>query len=78
MKFLQYTLEHDMILLMDWYRANKLSLNVNKTVLLKFWSDNKPFKQNVNGVEICNTTKTKFLGVTLGDSLMWKDHVNEL
>ena len=63
---------------MDWYGASKLSLNMNKTVLLKFWSDKKPFKLNVNGVEICNTTKTKFLGVTLDDSLMQKDHVNEL
>ena len=28
--FLRYALEHDMKLLADWYRANKLSLNVAK------------------------------------------------
>ena len=35
-KFLKYALEHDMALLSEWYKANKLSLNVYKTVLLKF------------------------------------------
>ena len=35
-KFLKYALEHDMALLSDWHRANKLSLNVHKTVLVKF------------------------------------------
>ena len=35
-KFLKYALEHNMILLIDWYRANKLSLNVGTTVLVKF------------------------------------------
>ena len=37
LKFLKYTMEHDMILLSDWYKANQLSLNIDKTVLLKFW-----------------------------------------
>ena len=35
-KFLKYALEHNMALLSNWYRANKLSLNVHNTVLLKF------------------------------------------
>ena len=34
-KFLKYALENDMSILTNWYRANKLSLNVNKTVLLR-------------------------------------------
>ena len=42
-QFLRYSLEHDMSLLMDGYRANKLSLNIDKTVLLKFWPGNHDF-----------------------------------
>ena len=38
LEFLKFSMEHDMMLLMDWFKANQLSLNVNKTVLLKFWS----------------------------------------
>ena len=36
-RFLEYTIEHDMSLLMDWFRANKLSLNISKTVVMRFW-----------------------------------------
>ena len=35
--FLQYSLIHDMGLLMDWFNANKLSLNMNKTVMMTYW-----------------------------------------
>ena len=42
-KFFRYDLEHDMSLLMSWYKANKLSLNLGKTVLLKYWPDAKVF-----------------------------------
>ena len=38
--FLRCTLEHDMLALVDWYKANQLSLNINKTVLIKFWPNN--------------------------------------
>ena len=38
--FLRYTLEHDMSLLIDWYKVNQLSLNISKTVLIKFWPNN--------------------------------------
>ena len=37
---------------MDWYKANKLSLNVDKTVLLKFLPGDKPFTINVEGTKI--------------------------
>ena len=39
-KFLKYTLDHDLNLMIEWFKANKLSLNLNKTVGIKFW-DNK-------------------------------------
>ena len=32
-KFLKYTLEHDLKLMIEWFKANKLSLNLNKTEL---------------------------------------------
>ena len=36
-KFLKYMLEHDLTLMMDWFKANALSLNLDKTVGMKFW-----------------------------------------
>ena len=75
-KFLKYTLEHDMALLSEWYKANKLSLNVHKTVLLKFWPEGKSFDINIEGVPLVNEHHVKFLGVWLDDCLTWKEHSN--
>ena len=42
--FLNYSVTHDMELLMDWFDANKLSLNLMKTVIMKFWEGPKSIK----------------------------------
>ena len=76
--FLQYSLEHDMSILMDWYKTNKLSLNVDKTVLLKFWPGDKPFTINVESTKIKNSQHTRFLGVLVDECLNWKEHTNNL
>ena len=61
-----------MNLLMDWYQANKLSLNIDKTVLLKFWPGKHDFNIKVGEILIHNTLSTKFLGVVIDDCLAWK------
>ena len=75
-KFLKYALEHDMALLSEWYKANKLSLNVYKTVLLKFWPEGKSLNINIEGVPLVNERHVKFLGVWLDNCLTWKEHSN--
>ena len=39
--FLSFMMTHDMSILDDWFRANKLSLNLNKTVSMLFWPSDK-------------------------------------
>ena len=68
-------IEHDLNLLMDWFNANKLSLNLQKTVLMHFWSKNKKPTLQVNGHKIPAVTHTKFLGVWVDDELTWNKHV---
>ena len=65
-----------MALLNKWYRANKLSLNVHKTVLLKFWPEGRSLNINIEGVPLVNEHHVKFLGVWLDDCLTWKEHSN--
>ena len=77
-QLLRFHLEHDMLILTDWYKANKLSLNVDKTVLLRFQSSNDSFKINVGDTTISNTHCTRFLGVIVDDKLTWKEHTNHL
>ena len=67
-------LTHDMELLLDWFRANLLSLNMDKTKLIKFWPETTPFKLHI-GNTILQTSKTvKFLGITIDDHLTWSSH----
>ena len=76
-KLLRFYLEHDMLILMDWYKANKLSLNVDKTVLLKFWPTTD-FGIHVGNNFISNSHCTRYSGVHIDDKLTWKEHTNQL
>ena len=75
---MKYTTEHDMKLMMDWFNANQLSLNLEKTVMLKFWSDNKTFDIKIQEQVLKNSKNTKFLGITIDENLTWKDHASVL
>ncbi|XP_059833102.1 uncharacterized protein LOC132398117 isoform X3 [Hypanus sabinus] len=60
--------------LMDWCRANNLSLNVNKTKemvvdIKRAQSDHSPLNIDGSSVEIVKSTK--FLGVHLAENLTW-------
>ena len=79
-KFLQYAVNHDMILLMDWFIANKLTLNLSKTLAMEFWSvnNNNTSKIQIGDAEIPLVHVTKFLGVYLDDKLKWEYHANQV
>ena len=55
-----------------WFRANKLSLNVNKTNFIMFNNKKQPRTDvNIvlNGTNIEQITNTKFIGVTIDENL---------
>ena len=37
-KFLDFVMIHDLELMIGWFKANQLSLNLSKSVLLYFWA----------------------------------------
>ena len=79
-KFLEHTIQHDLKLLMDWFRGNKLSLNITKTVTINFWPTNNDNSQDliVENIRIPRVHITKFLGVYLDEDLNWKFHANQV
>ena len=77
-KFLKYTLEHNLKLMIEWFKANKLSLNLNKTVGIKFWDNKKPFSLHVDNMIIQMAEYTKFLGVYIDYKLNWHIHITNL
>ena len=76
-KFLEFMLKHDMELLTFWFRANQLSLNMGKTVLMTFW-DTPNMNVIVDNTVIPHVEQTKFLGVILDRQLTWRNRTNTL
>ena len=66
-----------------WFKANKLSLNVNKTKWSLFHSSSKKrfLPQTlpqlfIDKVVIKRETVTKFLGVFIDENISWKHHID--
>ena len=67
-----------MLLLVDWFAENKLSINVSKTNYMLFKT--RAIQSGLptlllDGRPIARVLTTKFLRVVIDDKLTWKDHV---
>ena len=79
--YLEWIINEDLKLASDWFKANKLTLNLNKTVCMYFHL-NKIKATNVtikiDSRNIPQVETTKFLGITLDHGLTWKKHIDNL
>ena len=79
-RYLEYCITTDLETLHDWFRANKLTLNLDKSVLMMM-SGKKHSTLNsikIGSYKIKTERVTKFLGVWINSELTWKEHVNRL
>ena len=69
-----------MALLTDWFAANKLTLNLTRTVCMEFWPVNDRTNATIElvGEKIPLVEVTKFLGVYLDNKLKWNYQTNQL
>ena len=68
----------DLYYLTDWFRANKLSLNVGKTNYMLFSRQNfndLNMRVSIAGQDIEQVENFKFLGIILDSHLTWKHHI---
>ena len=77
--YIKFCLSADLEAIQDWFRANKLTLNLDKTVLLYF---GKGMSKQLDDIEIGNyklkaATSTKFLGLWIDNKLKWREHVQK-
>jgi len=78
------SLNDNLNVLADWFRANKLSLNVNKTVYMTFGNVklhtlNNPASSLKLGEEIIkHVTVTQFLGIYIDENLKWTEHIKHV
>ena len=80
LRYLKWSVEQDMTVLMDWFRANKLTLNLDTTscILFKKSGNKKEIHLEIDGIEINSTSNTKFLGLWLDSHLNWSLHLAKL
>ena len=81
LRVLQACIDHDLTQLTDWFRANSVMLNINKTNLLLFDYRKRASPEleiHIDGTVIKSKQNTKFLGVILDNKLQWKDHYEQL
>jgi hypothetical protein len=66
---------------MNWFKANLLSLNLDKTYCMEFHSKytiNSEIQIKCNSKIIASTTEPKFLGLVLHNNMSWKRHIDML
>ena len=77
-------INNELILVYEWLNANKLSLNISKT---KYMYVRYPQRRSnslpvldiyIEGNKIERVTTFDFLGVTINETLTWKDHIQKL
>ena len=63
----------------DWFLANKLTLNIDKSHYLHFGSKpTNPINIELNGIPLSEPNSLKFLGVFINNKLDWNCHINNL
>ena len=80
LSYLKWSIEDDLKRVMDWFKANKLTLNINKTECVLF--NYKPVKQDfsidIGDATIPSTENAKFLGLWVDNKLSCRKHTNTL
>ena len=80
-RYLEWCLQEDIKNINDWFKANKLTLNVDKSVCMIF-NNNKKNKASlsitIDGSTLPVVTTTKFLGIWLDVDLNWQTHLKNL
>jgi hypothetical protein len=67
--------------MIEWFAANKLILNLEKTNIMKFVKNNSPHCALTIGYKdkyIEETVNTTFLGLQLDNHINWKDHIDQM
>ena len=64
--------------ILEWIKANRLSLNILKTNFMLFSNtlQKLPGEIYINGTPLVKVSSTRFLGLTFDDKLNWKTHTH--
>ena len=74
LNYVEYIMYHDLTILLEWFSANQLSPNLNKTVMMNFWPGKNKANIKIDDITIPTVTHCKFLGVHVNEDLNWNFH----
>ena len=75
---LKFALQKTLADINSWFKANFLSLNMNKTCILYFRNSNSTENTLVLNISFLNVQSVKFLGLLVDDALSWDKHINQI
>ena len=81
LRYMEWCVQMDLNKLGDWFRANKLTLNANKSNCILFHvkkNKTSPISLRVNNVELPLVHNVKFLSVWVDRNLDWCEHINKI
>ena len=77
---LKFALQKNLADINSWFKANFLSLNMNKTCILHFRNSNSienTLAIKYMNISFLNVQSVKFLGLLVDDALSWDKYINQ-
>ena len=80
LRYLKWCIEEDMKRLIKWFKSNKLTLNLDKTVCILFQKNGirESIEIDLDSIKIRNDKLVKFLGMWLDEYITWHAHIQKL
>ena len=79
MRYLKWCIEMDLYNISDWFKANKLTLNISKSVYMIFSRKNHTdIDLKLGDNKLPKVTITNFLGMWIDQNLNWNEHLSKL
>ena len=83
LRYLKWMIEEDLSRMTDWFNANLLTINLDKTECILFpvqtnLSKSEEIELVINDKHLKSTKCTKFLGTWIDNMLQWKIHASNL
>ena len=69
------TVNRELVGIDNWLKANRLSLNVSKTLYMIISNQKNAIEIRIRDPILIKVSPVKFLGVTLDENLTFNDHV---
>lgn len=80
LNLLQEMMQHDLELMHQWFSANKMSMNTEKTNFILFTTSfyTPSLTLSINNEPLRQVQETNYLGLIIDNRLKWNNHINKV